>query len=221
MYLTRFEVNAARRAARALLASPQKLHAAVLAAFPSSTVDDGEGRVLWRLDQRQHQVLLYLVSPGKPDLTHLVEEVGWPSTHGWDTRDYAALLDRLKTGDEWAFRIKANPVSSRRKSEDATRSQRFGHVTVAQQTRWFVDRAERNGFVIPSGEFDEPDVAVRGRENLRFARQDHTVMLSTAVFEGRLKISDVEVFRRSLVHGIGPAKGYGCGLLTLAPVRRA
>jgi CRISPR system Cascade subunit CasE len=220
MYLTRFEINTARRAAKLLVASPQKLHAAVMAAFPSTAVHDGEGRVLWRLDQRQHQVLLYLVSPGKPDLTHLVEQVGWPSTHSWETRDYEALLDRLKSGDQWAFRLKANPVSSRRKNDDAKRSQRFGHVTVAQQTQWLLDRAERNGFTIPLGVHDEPDVAVHGRENLKFDRRDQSVTLSTAVFEGRLQITDVEVFRRSLVQGIGPAKGYGCGLLTLAPVRR-
>ena len=220
MYLTRFEINAARRAAKSLLASPQKLHAAMMAAFPATAVQDGDGRVLWRLDQRQHQVVLYLVSPGKPDLTHLVEQVGWPSTHGWDTRDYTTLLDRLRPGDQWAFRLKANPVSSRRKNADAERSQRFGHVTVAQQTQWLLDRADRNGFTIPLGGHGEPDVAVHGRENLKFDRRNQSVTLSTAVFEGRLEITDVDVFRRSLVHGIGPAKGYGCGLLTLAPTRR-
>jgi CRISPR system Cascade subunit CasE len=40
------------------------------------------------------------------------------------------------------------------------------------------------------------------------------------VFEGRLLITDPDALRAALVTGIGPAKGYGCGLLTLAPVRR-
>lgn len=221
MYLTRFEINPARRAARDLLASPQKLHAAVLAGFPTlAAAPAQEGRVLWRLDQRDHQALLYIVSPLKPDLTHLVENVGWPTTHGWDTRDYAPLLDRLKAGDEWAFRLKANPVSNRRKTDDATRTQRFGHVTVAQQTDWLLARTERHGFTIPCGEHKEPDVAVRGRENLKFQRRGRTVTLATAVFEGRLEIIDPEALRHSLTHGIGHAKAYGCGLLTLAPVKR-
>lgn len=157
MHLTRFEINPARRAARDLLASPQKLHAAVLAGFPTlATAPAGNGRVLWRLDQRDHQALLYIVSPHKPDLTHLVENVGWPTTHGWDTRDYTRLLHRLKAGDEWAFRLKANPVSSRRKSDDATRSQRFGHVTVSQQTDWLLTRTERHGFTIPAASTKSP-----------------------------------------------------------------
>ena len=102
MYLTRFEINAARRGARDLLASPHRLHAAVLAAFPTAqrepTRGSDGGRILWRVDQRGHQTLLYLVSPHQPDLTHLVETAGWPATHTWDTRPYTPLLDRLTPG---------------------------------------------------------------------------------------------------------------------------
>jgi CRISPR system Cascade subunit CasE len=220
MYLTRFDVNGARRGARALLASPQKLHAAVLAGFPpAAPTPDDQGRVLWRVDQQQHRIGLYVVSPTRPDLTHLVEDVGWPSTHGWDTRDYSPLLEALKSGAQWAFRLAANPVSSRRKSQDSPRSQRFGHVTVAQQTEWLLARAQRCGFTVPLGVGKEPDVAVRGRQTRTFDRKGHTVTLTTAVFEGHLEITDPDALRSSLVNGIGPAKGYGCGLLTLAPVR--
>ena len=35
-------------------------------------------------------------------------------------------------------------------------------------------------------------------------------------FEGILEISDEEVFKQTLVDGIGREKAYGCGLLTLA-----
>lgn len=225
MYLTRFEFNTARRGARALLGSPHKLHSAVEHGFPSTLAGgptaDAEGRVLWRLDQQpdQQATLLYLVSPQRPDLTHLVEQAGWPTLQpGWNTRDYRPLLDRLATGQRWTFRLTANPVSSRRKTEKSTKSQRFGHVTVAQQTAWLLERTERLGFVVPKGTHDEPDVAVRRRETLRFDRDHHTVTLATAVFEGVLDVLDPVALRCALVRGIGPGKGYGCGLLTLAPV---
>lgn len=220
MFLTRFEINPARRAARALLASPQKLHAAMLDAFPAGQAAPGErGRLLWRIDQHQHQVVLYLVSPRQPDLTHLVESIGWPTTQGWDTRDYTPLLDRLAPGDRWAFRLTANPVHSHRKSQESGRSQRFGHVTVSQQTAWLLDRAGQHGFTVAEGTHKEPDVAVRGRHTWRFTRQGQTITLNTAVFEGILEVTDPAALRHALVHGIGPAKGYGCGLLTLAPLR--
>ena len=219
MYLTRFEMNTARRGARDLFASPQRLHAAVLAAFPNSEREPTDaGRILWRLDQRGHQTLLYVVSPHQPDLTHLVEAAGWPATQGWDTRSYLPLLDRLSVGGQWAFRLAANPVRSRPKTADTGRSQRFGHVTVAQQTSWLLDRAGRNGFIIPETEGKEPDVAVHGRRTWKFPRDGRTVTLATALFEGRLETTDPNTLRRALTHGIGPAKGYGCGLLTLAPL---
>ncbi|HEX3787509.1 MAG TPA: type I-E CRISPR-associated protein Cas6/Cse3/CasE [Pseudonocardiaceae bacterium] len=220
MHLSRFEINTARRAARDLLASPQKLHGAVQAAFPPSLSTIGaDGRLLWRLDQQERQTLLYLVSPQRPDLTHLVESVGWPTSHGWDTRDYTPLLDRLAAGQQWGFRLTANPVINRKKTEDAVRSQRFGHITVAQQTEWLLGQAKRNGFTIAIGTGEEPDVAVRGRRTTRFTRQGRTVTLAIAVFEGRLEVTDPVALRAALVQGIGPAKGYGCGLLTLAPAR--
>ncbi|RJQ89102.1 type I-E CRISPR-associated protein Cas6/Cse3/CasE [Amycolatopsis panacis] len=220
MHLTRFDINTARRDSRALLASPQKLHAAVLASFPP--IADGTGRVLWRVDRAEHRAALFIVSPHRPDLTHLVEQAGWPATDAtWDTRDYQPLLDRLDIGQQWAFRLTANPTASRRKAPDSPRSQRFGHVTVAQQTAWLLTRAERLGFTIPVGEHKEPDVAIRSRDNLAFARQGRTVTLTTATYEGHLRITDPDALRTALTEGIGPAKAYGCGLLTLAPIRHA
>lgn len=211
MHLTRFEINPHRRDARTMLASPQRMHAAVLAAYPESRE---EGRVLWRLDDGQHDVVLYVVSPDKPDLTHLVETIGRP-TYGWQTRDYGPFLDRLTEGERWAFRLLANPVHNTR-PDDGGRGKRVGHVTIAQQTGWFLRQAGRHGFTIPSTTHDEPDVAVRGRRTQRFDRRGRTVTLSTAVFEGILRVEDPAALRAALIGGIGPAKGYGCGLLTLA-----
>lgn len=219
MYLSRFEINTQRRGARHLLASPQRVHAGVAQGFPTMDGPAEPERVLWRLDRDQQKAMLYIVSPRRPDLTHLVEQAGWPTiTPGWESRDYQPLLDRLTAGQRWAFRLMANPVRNRRSSDDSRRTQRFGHVTVAQQTEWLLDRAGRLGFVIPKAAHDEPDVAVRNREILRFDRQGHTVTLATAVFEGMLDVVDADKLRRALVAGVGSGKGYGCGLLTLAPV---
>ncbi|MFC5996768.1 type I-E CRISPR-associated protein Cas6/Cse3/CasE [Pseudonocardia hispaniensis] len=214
MHFTRFEINPQRRAARAMLASPQRMHAAVLAGFPESRDEHAAGRILWRLDEGRHDVVLYVVSPGKPDLTHLVETIGRP-TYGWQTRDYGPFLDRLAAGDRWAFRLLANPVHNIRPTEGG-RGKRVGHITVAQQTDWFLRQAERHGLAVLTGALGEPDVAVRSRRTLRFARGPRTVTLSTAVFEGILRVEDPAALRAALVGGIGPGKGYGCGLLTLA-----
>lgn len=217
MYLTRFEVNPARRAAREFLSSPQRIHAGVLAGFRESRDDSGEGRILWRADPGAHDAVLYVVSPDKPDLTHLVETVGRP-TYGWQTRDYGPFLDRLAVGDRWAFRLCANPIHNV-PAPGGGRGKRVGHVTVAQQTDWFLGRGERSGFAVLEGSAGGPDLALTSRRTLRFPRKGRTVTLSTVTFEGNLRVVDPVALRATLVGGLGPGKGYGCGLMTLAAAR--
>jgi CRISPR system Cascade subunit CasE len=218
MHLTRFEINPQRRDARALLASPQRLHAAVLAAFPPSRTQTDDGRVLWRLDQGTHDHLLYVVSPLEPDLTHLAESGGRP-TYGWQTKDYEPFLGKLTAGDRWAFRLRANPVHNTPPPDGKSRGKRLPHVTAAQQTEWFLQRAQRAGFSVPEGSAGAPDLVLRDRRALRFDRRGRTVTLTTALFEGTLVVDDPPALRAALIGGIGPGKGYGCGLLTLAAPR--
>lgn len=217
MYLTRFQLNPQRRGATKLLTSPQVMHAAVLAGFADPSPADA-GRVLWRLDADGPRAALYIVSPDRPDLTHLVEQAGWPTkSGGWDTRDYRALLNRLEAGQRWAFRLTANPVHSVR-SEAGGRGKPQGHVTVGQQEEWLLDREGRIGasFVGTTG---ESLMRVTRRDTLSFRRQQAQVTLRTARFEGTLTVTDPHRLSEALTHGIGRARGYGCGMLTLAPVR--
>lgn len=221
MFLTKMQLNPARRAARRLLSSPQALHAAVLAGLADAR-PAGDGRVLWRLDRYPHRVLLYTVTPEKPDFTHLVEQAGWPTTEAWDTRPYDDLLNSLAVGQRWHFRLTANPVRSGRRA-GWPETKPLAHVTVDQQENWLLDRAERLGFrIVPclvgrrDDESSEPDLAVVDRAVRRFDRQGSRVTIATATFQGHLEVIDVAAMRTSLVSGIGRAKAYGCGLLTVA-----
>jgi len=221
MYLTRFRINPARRGARKLLSSPQAMHAAVLAGFPrreDHTRDDA--RTLWRIDYGPNrETVLYVVSPTKPDYTHLVEQAGWPSIETWQTRPYTPFLSTLDKGQVYAFRLTANPTRSGRRSPSrATETRRFGHVTVEQQTQWLLQRAERHGFSIVRQRDGELNLVVRDRRVHRFTRDydQPPVTLVTATYDGVLQIEDPVLFRRVLTRGIGHARAYGCGLLTLA-----
>lgn len=231
MYLSRILLNPARRQAKRVLSSPHVLHAAVLAAFPDPSPREN-GRVLWRLDEGANRVALYVVSPERPDLTHLAEQAGWPSlTDSWDVRPYDPLLARIETGQTYRFRLTANPVHSRRTAGTENLSGRgkiYGHVTIAQQERWLLDRQERHGFAVAdsdaalraldgSPEAPVPDVVVSRSATLSFSRRETRVTLRVATYDGTLTVTDSDLFRGALTHGIGRAKGYGCGLLTIAP----
>ncbi len=214
MYLTRLSLNPRRRGARGLLASPHAMHAAVVSGFAPEqglVADDSTGRVLWRVDVDGHDTRLFVVSPLEPDLTHVVEQAGWPTTSSWLTRKYQPLLDQLSVGQLWAFRLRGNTVKQARDV-----GKRVGHVTAEQQVEWLMTRAGRHGFVVRELPDGTPEVVVSRRENSRFHRGDDVVTLATAQFDGVLEVVDVESMRLALIGGIGRAKGYGCGLLTLA-----
>ncbi|GAA1008177.1 CRISPR-associated protein Cse3 [Streptomyces sp. F-3] len=260
MFLTRFRVNTARSGARRLLSSPQAMHAAVMSSFPHLLPTDRPSpdapRVLWRVDQRARaEVLLYIVSPDRPDLTHLVEQAGWPAAaaddpqhRGWQTKPYGPFLERLSTGDHWAFRLTANPVHTVRRTEDEPRKI-TAHLTPIHQMGWLLDpeRQKRGGFrilekphdarLLPDGTThrghrhhgDRYELSVGATRTLTFnksrvtdgSRRSRPVTLVTVTFEGRLEVTDPEALRRTLTQGIGRARAYGCGLLTLAPIPQA
>lgn len=233
MYLTRFRLNTARPDARRLLSSPQRMHAAVMASFPDILPTDPQApRVLWRADRNATaEVLLFVVSPSRPDLTHLVEQAGWPAaaasgTPGWQTYSYTPFLDKLDKGTTWNFRLTANPVHYARTKDD-TPTKRTAHLTPKHQLQWLLQRQETAGFRILgkpedrqlTEHGDEYQVIVRDQRSLDFSKRGThgRVTLTTVTYDGRLQITDPDALRRVLTGGLGKAKAYGCGLMTLAP----
>ncbi|PWG60236.1 type I-E CRISPR-associated protein Cas6/Cse3/CasE [Bifidobacterium catulorum] len=230
MFISRMPLNMARDGAVRLISSPYRTHAAIEKAFPPGSVRESkEGRILWRVDSltRNNSVWLYTVSPEAPDFTHIIEQAGWPMHMEWESKDYSPLLSRIAVGQCWQFRLRANPV--RRVREDKGRRLKKadaniigtiqGHVTAAQQRDWLVARAALHGFALLPDDCGAPSVTVGQRHREQFKRNGQAVTLVTAVFEGRLMVTDADLFRHALCHGIGRAKGFGCGLLTIAPIR--
>lgn len=219
MYLSRIQLNRRRRDAWRLLSSPQRMHAAVLASFPDPPTG-GTGnspRVLWRLDTDGDRTHLYVVSPEPADLAHIAEQAGWPTLERGECRDYRPLLDRLEEGQSWAFRLTANPTRYVTPASGG-RARRLAHVTVAQQQQWLLDKAASCGFSILATDTGEPDLAVTARTVQTFDRRGGAapVTIGTAQFDGRLEVIDPGALGHTLVTGVGAAKAYGCGLLTLA-----
>lgn len=232
MYLSRAYLNPQRTGAQRMLVNPQRMHAAVLASFPQQPVVPmpDAGRVLWRVDSdNPYRAVLLVVSPQRPDLTAVVEQAGWPSADApqWETRPYRPLLDRLTKGQRYAFRLVANPTRSVRVADDASRTRRVEHVTAEHQVRWLRERAERHGFTVAESSAVDPlsngapalDLRLTQRQRQVFRRsQAHQgVTIQRVGFEGSLDVLDPKALRGTLTGGIGHARAYGCGLLTLAP----
>lgn len=218
MFLSRIALNPRRKSTMAALASPQTLHAAVENSFPPDLPKDG--RNLWRIDKLGNDLYLLVLSNRKPDFSHIVEQFGWPSSEqSWETKNYTLLTERLIAGQQLQFRLRANPVHSVRQAADsqaqgtAKRGKVYAHVTAQQQEQWLLERAEKYGFRLQEGSFRVVQQEVR-----KFLRHRQPVTLGIATFEGILEVTDVDLFHDALTNGIGRAKAYGCGLLTIARV---
>ncbi|MEU9609810.1 type I-E CRISPR-associated protein Cas6/Cse3/CasE [Streptomyces sp. NPDC048057] len=165
-FLSRIRINPLRAESRRLLSNPRAMHGAVMGGVPD--VVDGD-RVLWRLDaDDSHRPFVYVLTPGKPDWTHVVERAGWPDADGDHAlvRDYAPLLAQVSAGREFAFRLTANPVQTTRTPLAPTPAQvkrreaagpgerirgfRHAHRTAATQLEWFLTRTGKWGFEVPA-----------------------------------------------------------------------
>lgn len=235
-YLSKIPLNPLRRDTQRLVTNPHRIHAAVLGGIAAQPVSE---RVLWRMDESEHRHDLLVLTRSRPSWEHLVGQAGWPDADGGEAvvRELSPVLALVSPGRQFSFRVRANPVSSLRGPERPTASQadslarpdrrrgvRVGHRTASHQLNWFTERATRErhpwGFSVEQTGPEEAGAArlvARRREQFRKARGGPLVTIDTATFEGVLTVVDAERFREMLLGGLGGAKAYGCGLLTVAP----
>jgi CRISPR system Cascade subunit CasE len=217
MYLSRIELDTNKRQTIRALGSPQMLHAAVENCYSDFSKVNAP-RKLWRVDRLGGRFYLLILSPEKPDFTSFSTQFCFSEMQG-ESKPYNALLSRISAGQRWQFRLRANPVHSAKDGANTSgRGKVYAHVTVEQQKSWLRQRAQSRGFLLTAGDFgdDAESFDITQSEQLRFRRQDNFVTLGVATFEGILKVTDAALFAKTLTEGVGRAKAYGCGLLTIA-----
>lgn len=218
---TRIIIDPRHRNAARVLSSPERLHAVVARSFdPAQAGSTDTQRVLWRMDEAHGRASrLYAVADRAPDITVLGEQLGVDAAQV-STCSYEPFLDSLERGQEWGFRLKANPTKSHPSGGNSQRGKRFPLTKIEDQLDWMLRKAGESGFHMPINRLEVPEVMVRETKRVSFNRRGGQVRLTLAVYEGVLAIDDPDLLRRAMTSGIGRAKGYGCGLLTLVPLTR-
>jgi CRISPR system Cascade subunit CasE len=223
MKLSRLFLNPVSRDVARAQADSQALHRRVMDMFGAS---DGPARaehaVLYRLDvsERDGTIVLLLQSRDAPALELLPEHFLDPRA-GADaaaTTDLGPLLARLEEGSHFRFRLRANPTRKidTKSGPDGVRrnGRRVPLRTPEARLGWLDRKLSAAGFVVVGGSeacLVKPDGLQRGR------RGDARMTHEGVVYEGVLSVVDAALARRSLADGIGPAKAYGFGLLSLSP----
>ncbi|MCF7990766.1 MAG: type I-E CRISPR-associated protein Cas6/Cse3/CasE [Thiohalocapsa sp.] len=179
---------------------------------------------LFRREQLGHWPVFYLLSPREPS-----------TLDGAWTVQTKPFAPKLAEGQRLSFVLRANPVRTRKASDDPDDKRRYRddvimHAKRQEQAaeanptkrssqsqlvqnagpRWLEERAATNGFALETLQVDnycQHRLVKRG--------QRQAIQFSTLDYQGVLRVVDVERFVSSLHNGLGHAKGFGCGLMLI------
>ncbi len=230
MFLSRLMLNPRSRRVQRELSNPYELHRSVCAAFPDTLPP--EERVLYRVDEhpRSGTPMLLVQSQGEPDWSGADASAGYLLCRS----ECKPVMLALAPGQRYVFRLRANPTvkkathdpepgahtgwvaEARARRAGGERAPgdngvRLGLIHEEDQRAWLDRQAERCGFgvqactVVPEG--------LRHAQRPGGRRMSHLAVR----YEGVLQVLDAGRFADAVRQGIGPARAFGFGLLSLAP----
>ena len=196
----------------------------------------GVHQLIWDIfadtpERRRDFLFRYEIIKGIPSFFTVSERPPANATKIWDvvTEEYNP---QYPTGQSLSFHLRVNPIRAKR---DTTGRQRRHDVVMDEKNRlnnqnkqineadiiqecgeqWLRVRSAGLGFVIKDG-------AVRAgryrQHNLFKNNGNKAITFSTLDFNGVLTVTEPTTFEKFLFNGIGPAKGFGCGLMLVRNV---
>ncbi|MEZ6043688.1 MAG: type I-E CRISPR-associated protein Cas6/Cse3/CasE [Planctomycetaceae bacterium] len=232
MFLSQLSLNTRSGDVHRDLASPYEMHRTLMAAFPDKSAG-GAGRVLYRIDiapDEDRPPVVLVQSEFAPNWDCL-QERQYASVTGPEAITYTATKVEA-TGsdavvvareDRYRFRLVANPTV-KRKVDGKKNGRRDACGTEEQQLAWLIRKGEVGGFRLDMFETNDgrevPNVTVVPLGKISsFRKKDHRTLSHQGVrFDGVLLVTDANLFLKSLTSGIGSAKAFGFGLLSVARV---
>ncbi|MCL6529541.1 MAG: type I-E CRISPR-associated protein Cas6/Cse3/CasE [Meiothermus ruber] len=210
MYLSRLQLDPRSKQARIDLASPYELHATLCHAFagPNQTPP----RFLWRAEVGKIPIVL-VQSAGMPDWEKLARR--FPGYFAQPPASKPIPLEHLQPAQVLRFRLRANPTVTKKDphNPESKKRKRHGLKTLEEQLEWLHRQGARGGFSVLGA-------MVVQSERVRMYKHDGSapIVLQSVLYEGHLKITDLEAFKHTLAAGLGHAKALGFGLLSIAKV---
>lgn len=191
--LTQVIVNKTE-AARKRFSDTYTWHKALWQSFPGK--DRQARNFLFRIDDAGRNFKVLLLSNSEPT------DPGWGNWHSKMINksflDYSA----------YRFQLKANP--SMRRCADRRRIGIYGEEKLHS---WITRKAEQNGFAIINN-----SLIIGNPIDVTFIRNKKRGKHVSVDFQGGLEVTDKTAFKEAFTKGIGSAKSFGYGMLTLQPL---
>jgi CRISPR system Cascade subunit CasE len=183
---------------------PYELHRALWTLFPGHERD--QRSFLFRVEQERRGMGSEVLLQGEWQPEHAAPEIRLLATRSYQPR--------LRRGQALRFRLTGNPVKTikdekgRRNAKDEVKACRVPLVKEEQQLEWLHRKLHASARI---------EVAsVLAIRPLYFRKGGRAGKIVTVTFDGVLEVLGPEHLWRQLQDGVGPAKGFGCGLLSIA-----
>ncbi|MFF9543427.1 MULTISPECIES: type I-E CRISPR-associated protein Cas6/Cse3/CasE [Streptomyces] len=219
-WLTRLVPNPQSHQAQRDLTGPGTgigLHHRVMKLFPDNLGPDPRAKlgVLFRLEDTPRGPHLLIQSQHEPTLDRLPEHYATLTTRPLD-----ALLDALQPGRTLHYRCVASPV--RKPGAETRRLYQLPPVVALSGTaadEWWLRQTQTAGLT-PTTHHSTPLDTIRGQQPDKHGHRDHNrIRHARTRFDGTATITDPARLRHTILNGIGRAKAYGCGLLSITPAQ--
>jgi CRISPR system Cascade subunit CasE len=197
MILSRLSFDPLSRGTMKTTGDIYRLHETVMSGFKSY---ESKPRVLFRVepDLNNNKINVLVQSTMEPDWLNLKE-----SNNGLISFQVKPYNPVLNSGDFLRFRLRGNPTVTRN-------GKRYGLIRDDALEKWMIKWAEPMGVKIIS-------FTVIDEGYISGIKKGKEIQIKTARFDGIFQIVDHEKLLNKITEGIGPAKGFGCGLLSIAP----
>jgi CRISPR system Cascade subunit CasE len=202
--------------------------------------------VLFRadVDDPSGTVKVYVQSRVEPNWSfldglndYLCGDTGMPE---YEYKDIMPAYHKIPDGQVFSFRLRANPtkrIGRVIKGDAELKGKRVGLLREEKQIDWLIgkgrerEKGKPGGFDILMKEIEDENGEIRqitrsnvhleGKQGGRMKKEgrSHATTHLAVRFDGLLRVTNADAFRETLVRGIGPAKAFGFGLLSIAPVR--
>jgi len=213
MYLTQIYLNPRKRQVRNEIANRYELHRTVMSLFPEKL--SASERVLFRLEEDTYEKMecyrLLLQSETQPDLTPLIQKQ--LNLLEPQVKEFDPVLAR---GTKYVFKLRVNPVF--KKTRPGKLSQKMAIMENEKQIAWLQKRLGDGGASLLGANISQKEWlsgSLHRNDDLD-GPQAHELKIYTVLFEGTLRIEYPDKMAGCLKNGIGSAKAFGCGLLSLA-----
>jgi CRISPR system Cascade subunit CasE len=205
---------------------PYQIHSMVWDLFADS--ENRKRDFIYRVDAILNKPVIYTVSQRKP--------IYLGNVWSLETKDYHPKIFK---GQQLAFSLRANPIRTRWTAPDAEGKRiqkrhdvvmdtkwalrsdgsldakyRMADLVQYEGVRWLKEKGMKNGFTV---ENNQVLTGAYRQHSFRQGMKNHQVTISTLDFTGLLEVTDPKLFLSGLMNGIGPAKGFGCGMLMVRP----